>query len=856
MAQSGGFSTRALIVALVPVVVVVASALAATRYLGSRWAREATTEALNKSQTLHASFRQQSLDQLRLSAQVVGSVLDFQAPVVAGAETLATFPLLDQLNEFKATLGFDFAIVLDGAGNLLVRTDGVEGGQDLIANPLIANARDRPVLGIWRQGDFLANAVAYTRIEFFEPMGTVVLGQYMDQVMALELRNAATAEIAFLGSGPAGLVVTGTTLSQGASDDLTRALRSQGALKDVLSRVAQSQVELEGQPWQVLLAPLRDPANETVGAVAALASEDKYVGAYRRIEWIVLGAGLLAVVLVGLLSLGTSRGGEAPLKRLAQAVEASMRGRKAALDVNAGGELGRVASMVEGLLQDLGERREFVAYLATTAPDPSDSRDGMSSASPHAADITLLAIELRRFANPKITFDAEQAVERLSREVRHVTSSVTSHRGTLVGVFGHRLVASFDGEGHSLRALATLCEVVPQLSERESAFEEAESPVVALVSGEAVHGCVAVGEGTQQAVLGLPVQQLDTLIREGAPGDILLSQKIHQALAPALQKAGVELSPRRALMTSQAMFLLPLQEAIRIAGRGSAPATVPRVAGGGGDAGNADLGPGSIVGGRYEIVSALSSGGSEAGVAYKARDRQMDEVVLLKVLRGEAWAQPVAQERLRNAVQLATKLAHPNVCRVMELILTGEAPMVVTEYASGLTLRQLLDRSRRMPLLSGLFLAKQLCQGVAAGHAEGLVHGAIAPGSVVVGFSGAIKLLDLGLSSGQPPNPGTASPYLAPEQVQGGPPHPRIDVYACGVILYEALTGEPPFGRRSPDGAGLAPSPSEPAPLSTHQRRAPRVLDEILARCLARQPERRYPDASHLWKDLAGVRVR
>jgi hypothetical protein len=277
---------------------------------------------------------------------------------------------------------------------------------------------------------------------------------------------------------------------------------------------------------------------------------------------------------------------------------------------------------------------------------------------------------------------------------------------------------------------------------------------------------------------------------------------------------------------------------------------------------------GAVVGqrfGHFEIVELLGSGGM--GRVYRTRDLRLLRDVALKLLPSEATHDPARRERFLREAQAAARINHPNVAAIYDVSLDGEAPFLVMELVTGVTLRRLLrDRSLDLPRLRSIALG--VAAGLAAAHRQAIVHRDLKPDNVMCSAEGVAKILDFGVarlaSDEARAAPGGAArahhtrhgqllgtpAYMSPEQARGEPVDLRSDLFSFGTMLVEMLTGAAPFARRTSDetlgavaaaelpAAALAAMPSEP-------------LRAVVRRCLAPAPAERYQSADELAAALA-----
>jgi serine/threonine-protein kinase len=465
-------------------------------------------------------------------------------------------------------------------------------------------------------------------------------------------------------------------------------------------------------------------------------------------------------------------------------------------------------------------------------------------------------IDLRRYLRPRNAADPAEALARLARDLRKIATIAVAHGGRLEELAGHRAVLAFAGEGKSDRALAAAAETMAAVAERENAFDDADRPAIALVAGEALSGPVAWGSGTDRVLIGLVLQQAEGMLREAEEGEILLSTAVHQEATGALGRAGLTLESERGLLSTQAIFRLDAAMAARVSGP-AAPA-----AAGTGLTTLSAIGPGSLLGSRFEILAVLGSGGM--GVVYKARDRDLDDLVALKMLKKEVAGDRALVERLKSELKLARRITHPNVLRTFDFGEIDGVPFISMEYVRGITLRAMLEQSGRLPYSAGVLLARQLLSGLAAAHGLDIVHRDIKPENVLLDPLGSVRLMDFGLARPvERLEPGQTQAgwlvgtphYLAPEQIEGHEADQRADVYACGVVLYEIFTGRLPFGGDNPMEILMQHLKEAPAAPSLYWPDIPRPLEVLLMRCLEKDPAARPAGAPALLREVERLAI-
>jgi eukaryotic-like serine/threonine-protein kinase len=269
---------------------------------------------------------------------------------------------------------------------------------------------------------------------------------------------------------------------------------------------------------------------------------------------------------------------------------------------------------------------------------------------------------------------------------------------------------------------------------------------------------------------------------------------------------------------------------------------------------------------HYRLIEHLGGGGM--GEVWLAHDETLDRRVALKFPTVDLSRNLSIRHRLLREARAAAALEHPAVCRVFELGESAGHAFIAMEYVEGETMAVRLARGP-VPLAQALSWGTAIAAALEAAHDKAIVHGDLKPANIMVTASGQIKVMDFGLARVLPDRMGqdaqdrssgltvgliAGTPaYMAPEQVRGEAVDKRADVWAFGCVLYELLTGTRPFNDSRPNGLTDAILHTEPAPLSKHQPLAPRSLERVLRKCLAKDPRARWQSAQDLGDELQWV---
>lgn len=272
--------------------------------------------------------------------------------------------------------------------------------------------------------------------------------------------------------------------------------------------------------------------------------------------------------------------------------------------------------------------------------------------------------------------------------------------------------------------------------------------------------------------------------------------------------------------------------------------------------------PGQKFAGRYEVKEILGEGGM--GTVFKAVDAELGEVIAIKTLKKDFLSQDsTALERFKGEIRLARRISHRNVVRTHDLGENSGIYYITMEYVEGTSLKELIRARGRLPVAITLSVGKQLARALEIAHEQGVIHRDIKPQNMVVEPNGVLKVMDFGIArlASRKPESGVTQAgtiigtpeYMAPEQLSGEDVDQRVDIYAAGCVLYECLTGRPPFVADTPYQLVAKLLEDTPEAPRTINAEVPAALDALIMSALAKDPAQRPQTALILHDGLARI---
>jgi serine/threonine protein kinase len=258
--------------------------------------------------------------------------------------------------------------------------------------------------------------------------------------------------------------------------------------------------------------------------------------------------------------------------------------------------------------------------------------------------------------------------------------------------------------------------------------------------------------------------------------------------------------------------------------------------------------------GRYEILEIIGTGAH--GRVARAHDPLINRLVAIKLFPKEL-ATGEARQRFIQEARVVGQLSHPAIITLHDMGIDEptQTPYLVMEYIEGQPLDRILEKGGSLPFPKACAWASEVACALGAAHRKGVIHGDVKPANMLITNDGRVKLMDFGMArlarrdSAATPLSGTPA-YWCPEQIMGKPQDSRSDLFSLGVVLYEMVTGQRPFDAESLQGICGRVLSSTPLPPSHANPSVPAGFDQVVARCLAKDPEKRHVTAEALAEDL------
>ena len=262
---------------------------------------------------------------------------------------------------------------------------------------------------------------------------------------------------------------------------------------------------------------------------------------------------------------------------------------------------------------------------------------------------------------------------------------------------------------------------------------------------------------------------------------------------------------------------------------------------------------GIFLGNRYEVIEKIGSGGMAD--VYKGRDTMLNRYVAIKVLKKEFREDETFVKKFRSEAQAAAGLLNPNIVNVYDVGEDRGLYYMVMELVEGITLKEYIDRKKRLSAREVISIAIQMCSGIEEAHKHHIIHRDIKPQNIIISNDGKVKVTDFGIARMVTSKTTTTVAmgsvhYTSPEQARGGYSDEKSDIYSIGITLYEMVTGQVPFNGDTTVEVALKHLQEEITPPSELVPDIPYSLEQIILKCTQKNAERRYSDVDELIQDL------
>ena len=847
MLRKLNFTTRIFLASAALVVMALGAAAIATYVRGEQIATAAAGDSLEHSREIQQSFETVRLQRLKLMTDLVSNDTAFVSYVLETATSNDPFAtgqsntgsIKDLLTERQEEVGFDLGVVLDSSGQPVAQVGGVAPVQgSLSVDPVVAAVMksQRVATGYWVRDNHVYQVAAAPLANRDQLAGYLVLALDIDQAELQHMAGVSGSELAILDTSSGKYASVAGTLTPASLVALGP------ILGDMRQTSGQFPLALGGERW-LAHADVLQP-----GIVAVtLTSLDRAMAGYRAILTTLIVAAVIATLLALALSSLLSRRLVEPLRGLARAAQAAARGdyRHQLPAATAGGEIAQVTQAVDSLLSDLREKEETEKYLGDLAKfQQDDSTAGVVVADDTTPGATTTERVFLALAVPEAVQAEAADVDALLQDME---APVRRQGGRLAATTDHSAILVFD----SLQAAFIAAgDVLHRAQDQKRPLS------AALASSSRQAGRTEWNAGQQGAAMGIPVRSLEDLLKH-APASALVASADLGTKVKILLDAVVR--PLAEVGGARNITVLELPERSQTV-TPSAGAPTGHTQGVTSRAPTVRLDLGTVLGGRYEILSELGAGGM--GVVYKVRDRQLDQIVALKTIRADGLRDPEMLETLRSEIRLSRQITHRNVVRIYDLGEIAGLPFISMEYVRGMTLKYLLQKRGRIPVSAGLRVMRQVCTALQVAHEQGILHRDVKPDNVMLEPTGNAKLMDFGIASQIKVTGGNTrdavivgtSAYAPPEQLRGTPVDERADIYACGVLMYRMFTGTLPFDDRHLDKMIDKKTKADYRPATAVIQDLPASLDSVINSCLKADRNERPRSAAVLLAALEDIR--
>lgn len=256
---------------------------------------------------------------------------------------------------------------------------------------------------------------------------------------------------------------------------------------------------------------------------------------------------------------------------------------------------------------------------------------------------------------------------------------------------------------------------------------------------------------------------------------------------------------------------------------------------------------------RFVILEEINRG--SMGIVYKAKDNALDEIVAIKVLNEALNTDPVAVERFKKEARAARRLSHPNIVRIHDLGENKGKKFISMEFIEGQDLKTIIKNDERVVGEKFIRYIKQTCHALSYAHTMGIIHRDIKPANIIITSNNNVKIADYGIAKIAKARDATrlgvvmGTPlYMPPEQIEGKTVDGRSDIYSLGIVMYEMLTGSPPFTEGNIDYHHIHSAPPKMVDVKPE-------FESIVMKCIEKNPEDRFQSTQEILKELDSINL-